>query len=268
MISHILTATDFSEHAYAAVKAAIELAEDLDARVTILHTYDVPSSTGMLVSIEHIIHKDAQKDMEKLVARLNSEKLNMRLVKTKLIKDDVAVGVTKYSTRHNVDLIVIGNKGETGLNTIFFGSNAQNLVHNARIPVLVIVSEDPFQQNRDMLFAFEKEDHLKKVPTFPLVQIAGNFNSTIHMLRVIKPGEEAEKINIPDSFKGLSTKVVDVYGTDVIEEVGKYSEERDIQITCLIYKKRSWLESLFYGSTINMKQFATEKMNVLILREK
>lgn len=268
MISHILAPTDFSENAYIAVKAAIEFAEDIDARVTVLHMYDVPSSTGMLVSIEHIIKEDAEADMNKLFDKLNEEKLNMRLVEPKILKDDVAVGVTKYSTRHNVDLIIMGNKGETNLNTIFFGSNTQNLINHARTPVLVIANEEPLQEGKGILFAVESEDQLEKVATFPLLQIAQNYNSPIHFFNVNSPEGDPTKLHIPEEFDPYTTQLVHIDGENVIEEIDNYTQQNDIQIACLIYKKRSWIESFFYGSTLNMKQFAREKINVMVLRER
>lgn len=268
MISHILAPTDFSESAYNAVKAAIIFAEDVNAEVTILHTYEVPSSTGMLMSLEHVIHGDAKKEMEGLMNRLKDEGLNLRLVKTQLLRDDVAVGVTKYSTRHNVDLIMIGNKGETNLNTLFLGSNAKNVIKYAKIPVWIISSDNAMEQTKVILFALDNDDILGNIQTFPLIQIAQTYNSKVRFVHVLRKGQKKmTEVSIPESFSGIATDFMEIEGDNPVKTIDTYADNNDINFTCLVYKKRSWLESLTQGTSINTKQFAEEDMNVLILKE-
>ncbi|HML26334.1 MAG TPA: universal stress protein, partial [Methanomethylovorans sp.] len=49
-----------------------------------------------------------------------------------------ADGIVDYATENNIDLIVMGTLGLTGLTHILLGSVAENVVRHAKRPVLVI----------------------------------------------------------------------------------------------------------------------------------
>ena len=50
----------------------------------------------------------------------------------------VADAIITYSERNNVDLIVIGTKGRTGLKKFLLGSVASGVISHANCPVLVV----------------------------------------------------------------------------------------------------------------------------------
>jgi nucleotide-binding universal stress UspA family protein len=269
MIQHIIAPTDFSENANKAVRAAINFAEDLDASVTILHTYTVPSSTGMLMSIEHMIYEEAQKEMTKLVNRLTNENLNMRLVKTDIIRDQVDIGVCHYSKRHNGDLIMMGNKGQSNVASVFFGSNARNLVQAAKVPVWIVSEVNPLPEKKGIIFAVDHHEQLDRVRTFPLIEIARNYQSPIHFLKVdTDDSVKADLVEVPLSFKGLETTSTVVESEHIIQSIEQFAEEKDVDMICLIYKKRNWWKSLFTDSIIDENLFNKPHFNVLVLKEK
>lgn len=130
------------------------------------------------------------------------------------------------------------------------------------------IQEKAMEQTDYILFAVENSDQLEKIQTFPLVQIAETFNSTIRFVHVLTSREEPmEQIDIPESFSDVSTEYIEMAGENVVKTIDTYADDNDINFTCLVYKKRGWLESVFYGTSINTKQFADEDMNVLILKE-
>ena len=50
----------------------------------------------------------------------------------------VSESILKYSVNEDIDLIVIGTKGRTGLRRILMGSVANGVIQHAHCPVLLV----------------------------------------------------------------------------------------------------------------------------------
>ena len=61
-------------------------------------------------------------------------------VKTEIFMDvkSVIESVIDYASRRNINLIVIGTRGRTGLKRFFMGSVANGVVQHAHCPVLLV----------------------------------------------------------------------------------------------------------------------------------
>ena len=61
-------------------------------------------------------------------------------VKTDALVDvkSVSESILKYSVNEDIDLIVIGTKGRTGLRRILMGSVANGVIQHAHCPVLLV----------------------------------------------------------------------------------------------------------------------------------
>ena len=68
-------------------------------------------------------------------------------------------GIMDISKKNDVDLIVMGSHGASGFKEMFIGSNAEKVVRNSEVPVLIIKQkEDNFQVN-DFVFASDFPGH-------------------------------------------------------------------------------------------------------------
>ena len=61
-------------------------------------------------------------------------------MKTEIFIDvkSIIESIIDYATHKNIDLIVIGTRGRTGLKRFFMGSVANGIVQHAHCPVLVV----------------------------------------------------------------------------------------------------------------------------------
>ena len=76
-------------------------------------------------------------------------------------------GVIEESEKLEVDLIVMGSQGATGLKEMLVGSNTEKVVRLSNIPVLVIKEDIDEFDIKDIVFASDFSDESKK--TFPKV---------------------------------------------------------------------------------------------------
>jgi nucleotide-binding universal stress UspA family protein len=83
-----------------------------------------------------VMRSQAARDMQAFVLSLPE---NARARFTPLVEEgDVTVTVISVAERENVDLIVLGTHGRTGLSHLLLGSVAEKLLRRAPCPVLTV----------------------------------------------------------------------------------------------------------------------------------
>lgn len=182
----ILVPTDFSNEAENALKVAAQLAEKHNSELILLHMLDLPlvqlnagSAPADLPEAVYFM-KLAHKQFEDLMAKPYLE--NITVTET-VDFHDINTGILEVSKQHDIDLIVMGSHGATGLKEMFIGSNAEKLVRTSDIPVLVIKNEHKKFNVEEFVFAsdFENDNH----ETYKqAVKLAEAFDAKIHLLMV------------------------------------------------------------------------------------
>jgi nucleotide-binding universal stress UspA family protein len=142
----ILVPLDGSEWSFRAAKYAIRIAKMANAEIVCVHAVvSLPSTAyasphaGVLIP-QYI--EEAKKEAQKLYDEVNviAEKAGVAKISAETILDvsSVADAIISYSEKNNVDLIIIGTKGKTGLKKVLLGSVASGVISHAKCPVLVV----------------------------------------------------------------------------------------------------------------------------------
>ncbi len=152
LISNILVANDFSENANRALDFAADLAEKLNASITVVNVIQyVPgivkaagidssgcgSETGIPVPENYFIdmRKMSEEAMAKVVNKVKGLKPNLRV--SSIVKAGSPVNEI-ISMSEDFDIIVIGHSGQDSLREAFMGVNSERIVNMVKCPVLVI----------------------------------------------------------------------------------------------------------------------------------
>jgi len=139
-----LVPLDFSEDANQALAYAIALASTLGARVTLLHVMQSPPWGGvdMDVTIPHaysrfIQHLEAEvaHRMQACLERVTAGGLEGE---TAVVHGVPFQEILDTAKKQQVDLIIMGTHGRTGLQHVLLGSVAEKVVRLAPCPVLVV----------------------------------------------------------------------------------------------------------------------------------
>jgi glycine betaine transporter len=140
-VREILAPVDFSAHSTAPLQYAIRLANQVGAKITLLHVIK-PALTspevGWYPSIESTdkIAQIAENAVTCICAR---EKLTPPLSGPTIIRVGVPWEIIKETARDlNIDLILITTHGRTGLAHALLGSSAEKIIRQAPCPVLVV----------------------------------------------------------------------------------------------------------------------------------
>jgi universal stress protein A len=145
-IRRVLFTTDFSAPAHSAQDYAVTLARQLGSELHVLHIVSeplpLPGPHGTWIRPEDALPglvKEAEKQLAGTMAAALTEEL--KFVCAVRVGDSVRE-IIKYSDENEIDLIVIGTHGRTGLSHLLIGSVAEKLVRMATCPVLTIHPRD------------------------------------------------------------------------------------------------------------------------------
>jgi nucleotide-binding universal stress UspA family protein len=141
-IHHILCPVDFSQDSQAIAEYAGTLALRFGADLTVLHAVYDPLD----ITCSHIPHPPLGQLREEMirVAEHSLQRLvNRNLRRLPRAKAVVVAGppglqITRYAREHEVDLIVMGTQGLSGLNRLIMGSTAERVIRHASCPVVSI----------------------------------------------------------------------------------------------------------------------------------
>jgi nucleotide-binding universal stress UspA family protein len=142
-IKNILFPTDFSDVANNALNVAIAMAKRHDATLHLLHVI-VPQYLSIVGDTAFVVNSQDWFDVE-VKTKESLEKIALDITKKNGIKINpiatmgyVMESIDRYSENLNVDIIVMGTHGNSGVREFFIGSNAYSTIKNATCPVLTI----------------------------------------------------------------------------------------------------------------------------------
>ncbi len=143
---NILVCTDGSEESSKAVGRAAEISSAVeDAEVTLLHVHQpiqIPPPYGagytpvaVPAHINEKVRDAGKKILEEAAKNLEENKVRYR---TLLLEGHPASMILEQADEEDCDLLVLGNKGRTGLQRVFMGSVSNAVVQEANCDVLVV----------------------------------------------------------------------------------------------------------------------------------
>jgi nucleotide-binding universal stress UspA family protein len=141
MIKKILLPTDFSEGSKNALPYAMELAKQYNASLYLIHViYDLSQASGLHVPHVNLdqLYLEIEAAAKKELERFGLEELRGLDVHREIIRGVPYEEIIKFAEKNQIDLIVIGTHGRKGLEKLFFGSTAEQVVRRAPCAVLTV----------------------------------------------------------------------------------------------------------------------------------
>lgn len=129
----ILFPTDFSHCGDAALAHATSLARDSGATLLIVHVEEPPVAYGG-GEMYYGIPEPATEDLKRMLAEVKPTDESVPY-EHHLIVGDPASAIARLAEDENVDLIVMGTHGRTGISRLLMGSVAEAVVRHAPCPV-------------------------------------------------------------------------------------------------------------------------------------
>ena len=141
---NIVIATDGSENTLRAISYGIEIAKLSGATVHAFYVVDTSSFSTIPVDagweeMYEILRKEGEKAVFDVKERGEAAGVEVREV---LWEGHPSTEIINFAENNDIDLIVMGTLGKTGLNRFLLGSVAEKVVRNSKVPVLIVRSEE------------------------------------------------------------------------------------------------------------------------------
>lgn len=140
VFEHILVPTDFGGPSAQAIEVAVALVSALDARLTLLHVWDIPTypymevvgdTSKLFAVVEHAAAERLQQALQYAQKRVPTATSTLRMG---VPWQEVLATVNEQ----HPDLVVMGTHGRRGLSHVFLGSVAEKVVRLSEVPVLTV----------------------------------------------------------------------------------------------------------------------------------
>ncbi len=137
--SKVLVAVDGSEYSMNAAEYAISITRQYGSQLIALHviTSDVSTVASAFLPQMDEIKKNAQEYFDKIRRKGDEANWDIQL-RTELIASPSVVGGIDFAEKENIELIVVGTRGRSGLKRLLLGSVASGIVNYAHCPVMIV----------------------------------------------------------------------------------------------------------------------------------
>lgn len=270
-MKRILVPSDFSENARNAFDFAYKLFGGDEAVYVLLNTYEIPSAGAgsMMVSLEEILEKESTKGLKEEEKYLK-EKYKLAQIFFESCRGSVEDGIDRMIDKHNVEIVVMGTQGASGLKKVLIGSNAQKVISESPISVLAIPEDSRYKGLKNIILAANLKDEKCEKSLQLLLEIANNSNAEIEALHVATEKELETETQLKEQLtdKVLSTvkhRFTVIKNENIIDAVNDHVELKEADMLVVIPRKLGFFESLFSRS-ISKKLAYTSKVPLLALK--
>ena len=138
-LKKILCPVDFSITSSQALNYALAFAEKFDAEILLIHVVEIPTYTSLDFPVAgELIQQFNDIGTKQLETCLNDAKKKYAKIKSTLTVGNVFYEVIQCAKDNDIDLIIVGSHGRTGLAHVLMGSEAEKIVRKAPCPVLTV----------------------------------------------------------------------------------------------------------------------------------
>lgn len=252
----ILLPTDFSQPARKAFAYASKLFKGKnDVRFVLVHAYEVPSKSGMLISIEDLVKSDVESQLIDEVKFLTEELGMTKKLETFVYEGDIDEALEAAVKKYEANLIIMGTKGASGVKEFFIGSNATKVIRKAICPVIA-VPEDALEERPGKILIPVDSERLSEESVKRIKEFALTFNAEVEVLNVAsEKSDELVDRNKLESFfdqqlNGPELSYTYQVSNDVVGNImDALSDECDMIV--MFPHRNNFFDSIFHKSVTN-----------------
>jgi len=258
----ILIPTDFSQVADNALAYAIELGAAFQSELLLYHVYHISKVdyNRDFSPDEQPFRKQIERKMElsrlKFGAQVTENGLSLE---TKVRREPIMALFDRKVEEHNINVIVMGSKGASGLKKVIFGSVAAIALNMAKIPVFIIPPESFSFPIRNIVLAID-DQVIAKATLEPLQRLASAFGAKVTVVNVKSNTTPATVPRITLSMGELEINYLELPPTSSINDtLNAFTNQTGCDLLCMIRRERGFFERLFQGSTTINQAYDSQK---------
>lgn len=255
----ILLPTDFSENASQAIKYALELYKDQECLFYLLNVFFInPTNIESLIGIEpgsdlfEATKKNSKRQLDQLLSEVAfGENGNLKhSFQTISTFNEPLQAIKSIVEEKDIDLIVMGTRGQTNTRSKIYGSNAIDVMEKIRnCPVIVVPQLAKRQLPKEIVFPTNYRTPFKKHELKHLINIVKICNASIKVLHVSEDGKLNEKQTnnkklLDENFEEVSHSFHILSQLSVAAAINCFVESRESDMVAFINSKHSFFASI------------------------
>ena len=254
MRQHILLPTDFSDNAWSAAIYALELYKEEPCTFYFLHAWKIPKTIARTyITTKYIdtLKEDSNKQLKALKNQAKTEKVNPNhKFKTIFSTESLLHAIETAIKTENIEMVIMGTKGATGVSEFLFGSNTVSIISKMRLcPIMVVPDAFEFVKPKQIGFPTDF-NHFYDEELNPIKKLSKLHNSKIRVFHINEKDNLTEKQNYNlamlkaylEDYKHSFHWMVDYDKKD--HAIKDFIKEFNINILTMINYKHSFIESI------------------------
>jgi nucleotide-binding universal stress UspA family protein len=268
MYDRILVATDGSEAAAAAGDVAVTLAEAFGAD---LHAVFVEETERWPFTFDEEQAAELRREGEKAVSSVADRAAETGIEATTAVlggDDPVHRTVLAYADEHDVDCLVLGTRGRSGVGRLLIGSVTEQLLRDSTLPVVTVHEETTVEWPFEEILVPIDGSAAAHAALSEAIELAKETDATLHLIHVVDTSlitgdvdgglvlealEEAGKQALDIASDRVAQSAVTTVESSVVSgppstAIYAYADERDIDAIVMGTHGRTGVERVLLGS--------------------
>jgi len=249
----LLIPTDFSDNAYNAALYGLALFWKEECEVILLNTYNIPyTGHDVLVSRNNAIGLDSKKAFKELIDKINNQFVGNKFhFKSEFIHGELPAVVDDFVTENEIDQVIMGTQGASGLKKVLIGSNTASVMSNVLCDLLVVPENSVFNVPKRIVLAVDDYLDLNQGKVSSLVSLSEHFDIEIllfHVTDVTDNKIPADLDIIYKCFSGVKHSVHSINSENVASAVEEFAKVESADMVAVLHDQKNFFEKLFHKS--------------------
>ncbi|MEL0456018.1 universal stress protein [Flavobacteriaceae bacterium SZ-1-7] len=260
----ILIPTDFSVNAMNAINYAVSLFKYDVSEFFIMHAYqdmayayETSSSNKTVQNVAEVAKKAAKKKLENTLEKIQTISPNPRHTYNMILANNTLLDEAhKIVEKENIDIIVMGTKGETNNKKLTFGSHTLQVLKYVDCPVLAVPENYRYTQPKKILFPTDYMIPYKRRELKLVCEMLSSFRSKIDVLYLSKTQTLSKRQEDNQNFlkeelckNKLNFNVENSH--DIVGSIYRYVKENKIDMLVMVNSKHTFSDNILFQSTID-----------------
>ena len=277
-MQRILFPTDFSENSWNAIVYALSFFKGQAMELHLLHlglSGSVDSSADLHVQGISVSFSDSsvQQRLMNFESRIDTNfpghqhRIFLHFETCLFVE-----GIRKFVRKHDIDLIVMGTKGASGIKEVTLGSHAGAVITRVKCSTLVIPEKAHYIVPENIAFPTDFNIVYKSKVLQTLTGFASFHHSSIKVLRVARkrsglgPEQVKNRDFLSDTLQGIPHSFHWIQSPELEHGLQEFIDSMKIDVVAMVGKNLNFFQRLLFKPTIAKIGYHTE-IPFLVLHE-
>jgi nucleotide-binding universal stress UspA family protein len=277
----ILLPTDFSDNSWNAIQYALNFFENSNCHFYVLHVIKLNNLSAIdspfiasSEAVEEIYIKPSKKQLRKLLKRISEEFPQNNKHKFYTITDYnfFIESIRNQVQEKNIDMIVMGTKGASGLKKFIIGSNTADVITKVPCTTLVVPENAKFNNITEIAFPTDLSISYQIQTLQPISEVLEEFNSFLRILHISKKKEDLNidqqkyKELLQDYFMNNDYSFHFLTNDNIEDAVQCFVQSRDTDLIAMVAKNLNYFQRILFMPTVEEISYHTD-VPFLVLHE-